>query len=342
MSLPELLTGRLEGEEIIEQIPLGGDDVLVVTPTQTVVYRAEGLLSDESVETYSHQAEKISVSVGRRKAKITLKYGLDGEDTLALPVKKVDTVLEPLVAGVLKHTGAIEPDETVFRLFRFSDLSLVITSSRLVKHIGTAVWDLDAEQYHYDDVTDLTFEDGSVATSIVLTLNGRQERFKTPNEDARAVSETLSEVICAHHDVESLEEFRLTIEEQAEDEPEEMPDDSKSSLDFGDGLTPLGADRNDSQTQSESEGARETTARESTTGHSQSAELSLENSLSEAEQTEADAFEGSPFESAGPVADDELTAQVKQLTETIEKQAEQIERQGDLLQTLIEELRRGR
>jgi len=38
-----------------------------------------------------------------------------------------------------------------------------------------------------------------------LTHGGRSERFKAPNESARAVRETLVDAVCAYHGVDSLE-----------------------------------------------------------------------------------------------------------------------------------------
>ncbi|OYR77833.1 hypothetical protein DJ71_17695, partial [Halorubrum sp. E3] len=191
MSLPELLAGTVGDEEVVAEVPLGGADRLAVTPTRTLVYRGDGLLSDESVSEYSHDVERIAVSTGRRKAKLTLGYGLDGDETISVPAKRADDVLHPILAGVLSATGVTDPRASVVRPFRFSELTLVVTSNRLVKHVGSAVWDEEFEEFAYDDITDLDFEEGTVATAVVLTHGGRSERFKAPNESARAVRETL-------------------------------------------------------------------------------------------------------------------------------------------------------
>ncbi len=347
MSLPELLETTLDEESARERVSLGGDDVLVVTPTRVLIYRAEGLLSDESIQTYSLDAERVGVSVGRRKAKITLTYGLDGEDTITVPTKHVDTVLEPVIAGVLEAAGTVQDDESVLALFRFSDLTLVVTSARVVKHIGSAVWDLDAEQFSYDDVVDLTFEQGSVATSIVLTLDGRQERFKTPNEEARVVKERLTEAICAHHDVETLAAFRNKREAEAEAEAdaelsaEPADGGGANSLDFGDSeLDPLGS--NAAETTTDASFTPENPTTQTVSGTANSTTIEPDEPIAEESPTEADAFEGSPFESAGPVDEEDISVQLAELTEAVETQAAQLERQSELLEQLITELRRGR
>ncbi|SDM48663.1 hypothetical protein SAMN04487949_1825 [Halogranum gelatinilyticum] len=350
MSLPELVQSQLGDESVAARVTLGGEDELFVTPTRTLIYRAEGLLSDESVEEYGHDAERLLVSEGRRKSKITLDYGLDGEETFAVPSKRLSDALHPVLAGILNAAGITDPGETVKHTFQFSELTLVITSARVVKHIGNAVWDEDFEEFHYDDVTDLDFEDGSVATTVVLTTGDRQERFKTPNENARAVREGLTEALLAHYDVASLEEFRVTA---TPDEDEEPPE--RDNVDFGDGPDPLSA--NPGELSEAPKNATRTD--EEPTGNGADADLdspaavaeSLEQPAGTATGAEAatasdgtdetGGFDGSGFESAveqdGRVAD-ELAA----LTEAVEQQNRELRKQRETMTQLIEELRQGR
>ena len=242
MSLPELLAGTVGDESVVAEVPLGGDDRLAVTPTRTLVYRGDGLLSDESVAEYSHDVERIAVSTGRRKAKLTLGYGLNGDETISVPAKRADDVLHPILAGVLSATGVTDPGESVVRTFRFSELTLVVTSERLVKHVGSAVWDEEFEEFAYEDFTDLNFEEGTVATAVVLTHNGRSERFKAPNESARAVRETLVDAVCSYHGVDSLEEFRVAVADDADDGTAAgTAGDASGTTDFGEGPDPLSA-----------------------------------------------------------------------------------------------------
>ncbi|RLM72962.1 hypothetical protein [Halorubrum sp. Atlit-26R] len=238
MSLPELLAATVGDEDVVAEVPLGGDDRLAVTPTRTLVFRGDGLLSDESVDEYGHDVERIEVSTGRRKAKITLGYGLDGDETLSVPAKRVDDVLHPILAGVLSASGVTATGETVVRTFRFSELTLIVTSERLVKHVGSAVWDPEFEEFHYEDLTGLDFEEGTVATAVVLVHDGRSERFKAPNESARAVRETLADAVCSFHGVESLEEFRVAAAEAEESAPDA---EASGTTDFGEGPDPLSA-----------------------------------------------------------------------------------------------------
>ena len=375
MSLPELLESELDGEPSVAEVQLGGEDVLVVTPSRTVVYRADGLLSDESVESYPHDAEQVDLSVGRRKAKLSLEYGLDGSETLSFPAKRVDNVLHPILAGVISAAGITEAGETVHKTFRFSDLTLIVTSKRVIKHIGSAVWDTDFEAFEYSGLTDVDFEEGSVATSVVLTHNGRQNRFKTPNSDARAVREAIVEAVCEFHGVTGIEELREAMASQ-----EDADGEAVDRLDFGDGPDPLSADPSELESEpantshqaddaesSVDEGLVASLEADDATGeatshaeppegaesidHSEPADRSdsidhagsgdQSQAVIEREES-ADAFEGSPFESAGPVDEDDLSAQLAALTETVEAQQQQLARQTELIETLIEELRRGR
>jgi hypothetical protein len=231
MSHPDIVQSALGDESVAARVDLG-DDALYVTGTRTILYRADKLLSDESVEEFPHGAERISVSSGRRKATLTLDYGLDGERSFSVPAKAVDRALHPVLAGTLNATGVTDPGETIKETFRFSELTLVITSDRLVKHVGNAVWDEEFEAFDYDDVTDLAFEEGSVATTLVVSLGRRQERFKAPNERAREVRERLMEAVLDHHGLDSLETLRERFGVEEADSP-------SSRMSFGDGPTPL-------------------------------------------------------------------------------------------------------
>ncbi|WP_372909809.1 hypothetical protein [Salinigranum sp.] len=233
MSHPDIVQSALGDESVAARVSLG-DDALFVTPTRTLLYRADSLLSDESVEEFPHGAERIDVSSGRRKASITLDYGLDGERSFTVPSKALDRALHPVLAGTLNASGVTDPGETVKETFRFSELTLVVTSDRLVKHVGSAVWDEDFDEYHFADVTDFAVEEGNVATTLVLTHDGRQERFKAPSDRSREVSERLTEALLTHHDADSLE----TLRERFTVDDEESP---SATMSFGEGPTPLSA-----------------------------------------------------------------------------------------------------
>ncbi|MFO8114314.1 MAG: hypothetical protein R6U01_02970 [Halorubrum sp.] len=412
MSLPDLLAETVGDESVAAEVSLGGDDRLAVTPTRTLVYRGDGLLSDESVTEYSHDVERISVSTGRRKAKLTLGYGLDGDETISLPASRADEVLHPVLAGVLSATGVTDPGESVLRTFRFSELTLVVTSDRLVKHVGSAVWDEEFEEFSYADLADLDFEEGTVATAVVLAHGGRSERFKAPNESARALRETLVDAVCAYHDVDSLEEFRVTV--AADDEGDA---DTDGTTDFGEGPDPLSAspvadaeadaegrdgvaDEGDTPLSADDAGGADPTdeadplgaaeparpaadADGAVAGRSSGSDPLTERPVDDsavgvdsppatdvasdtagepggptgraasagvgepaardeaAAQTDDDAFDGSPFESAG-VEGEDLATEVAELRHTVEQQSERLDRQSTLIEQLIEELRRGR
>ena len=236
MDVPGIVQGALDGEEVAASVSLGGEDALFVTPTRTLVYRSESLLSDESVESYPHDAERVTVKDGRRKTRITLTYSIDGERDFAVPSSAADDVLHPVLAGVLNGAGVTDPGETVVQTFRFSELTLVVTSDRLLKHVGSAVWDADHEQYHFEDVTGLDFEAGSVATQIVIEVDGRPQRIKTPNDHVAVVRERLTQALFAYYDVDSLDELNALV-----DPADPAAEPSGSTVDFGEGVDPLGS-----------------------------------------------------------------------------------------------------
>jgi len=315
MDVPGIVDATLDGEEVATSVSLGGEDAAYVTPTRTLVYRGEGLLSDESVEEYPHDVERVSVSEGRRSATIHLDYGLDGDRDLSVPVDSVDEVLHPILAGVFSARGVTDPGETLVRTYRFSELTLVVTSERLVKHIGEAVWDEEYEEVPYDSVTGIAIEEGNVASQFVLETRGRTERIKTPNEQARDVRETVQQALFDYHGVSTRDEFERAVGDSDAASPDDDPaaDDAEEVSFAESGLDPIEG------TSTADDGEAETEA--------------------------GDGFTDSPFETASAEPDPgdaEVAEQIAALREALDQQQELIERQQQTIERLAERLTRDR
>jgi hypothetical protein len=216
MTLPDAVRAALDDEPVLDRIELDGERELFVTSTRLLRHRSEGLLSDESVEEFPYDVERISVSEGRRTTAIALEYAGD-ERTLSVPAGRLEAVLDPLLAGVLSADGVIDADERIVEAFRFDELTAVVTDRRLIEHIGAAVWDGEYEDTSFEGVTGLEIERGRVATGVVLTADGRRERVKVRNERARPFEERLRGAIRAYHGVESVDE--LAVERTETDDP---------------------------------------------------------------------------------------------------------------------------
>lgn len=230
MEVPDLLTHRLDGEPRAT-VALEGEDIAVVTRDRTFIYREEGLLSDASVEVYSNSIERLSISQGRRKTTFQLGY-IDDSRQFAVTNSRAEVMLEKLFGGILASTGVLDDSERIRGVYLFSDLTVVVTDGQLLKHIGEVVWETDAETYPFDAVTGLDFEEGNVATQVVLWVAGRAERIKAPSEDAPLLQRTLTQALCEYHGVDSLEQ----LNEISRTEPE---DASSSSIALEDGISPL-------------------------------------------------------------------------------------------------------
>lgn len=248
MSVPGIVQERLAGEEVTQRVSLGGEDEVFVTGSRTLIYRSDGLLRDESVEEYSHDAELLSVSEGRRKTRLTLEYAIDGTKEFTLPSGSADAVIRHVLAGVLRSGGVIGEEEQVVATYRFSELTLVITTERLVKHIGEAVWDDEFEEYPFERLTGLEFEDGSVATQIVLETDGRPTRIKAPSDRAAEVRRYLEQAVCNYYGVDTLAELNAVVAPEEDEAPaDDAPDGGAGdpTVDFGEGVDPLGANTED-------------------------------------------------------------------------------------------------
>jgi len=393
MEVPQLVRERLGDESVEGTVSLGDEDVVCVTPTRTFVYRGEGLLSDESVAVFSHDVEQFDVSDGRRKTSFRFEY-VEGSDSFSVPGNRAGSVLKLLVGGILQVAGVIDDEESVSEVFTFSELTLVVTSHRLVKHVGAAVWDDDFEVYPYGDVTGLSFEEGSVATQVVLSVDGRPERIKAPSDHARKVERTLKQALFSYHGVDSLAALNEKVAPEDDQLDDAGDDDQRSagSLALDESISPLvgGSDDGesdspavsetqtpdsptDSETQTPDSSAASPSAtdntrvsespRSSETRTSESAEPSRTDTQSadatggrEAGTGSGPTEEGSvetvsTRETATARSDDAavdpedietIKKQLSTLATAVKKQNQLLRDQQETIDTLIEELRRGR
>lgn len=218
MSRSELVESRLGDEEVVATVSLAGDDMLVVTPTRSLLYRAEGLISDESVEEFPHDASRLTIDEGRRKAKIRFEYPIQDPRTMSVPPEVLNSVLHYVVAGVLNVRGVTDDGEVVRRVFRFNELTLVITDRQLVTHIGTVLWDDEFDQFRYEDLTGLEFEEGSIATQVALYIDDRSQRIKVPPDRAAELEQELTGALVSYYEVDDPAELDDALGVEEEDE----------------------------------------------------------------------------------------------------------------------------
>lgn len=325
MEIPDLVQAELGGEEVRAGVTLGDEDAVCFTSTRTLVYRGEGLLSDEKVDTFPYDFERLKLSEGRRKTKLTLFY-TDEKREFGVPGDRAQPVLERVLEGALRAAGIAEANESVHGVFRFSELTLVVTDNRVLKHLGSVTWDGDFESYPFTDVTSLDFEEGSVATAIVLAVNNRPERIKAPSDQAPTVRKTLQEALFAFHEVSSLEELNAKVGS----EPDEA--DDTDSLGLESGIDPLVSDRDGTE-------APEPTSSTDSTA-STAGEPTTTAEPTEPTPSGQPTVEGPAQTSAGDI--EALEEQVAELTAAIEAQNERIEKQEATIKMLIKELRQGR
>lgn len=325
MELPALVEQHLGDEEPRSMLALGDEDMVVFTASRTLVYRGDSLLRDATVERYSHDIERLGVSAGRRKTTFVLE-SMTGTDQFSVPHNRAQEVLSHLLGGVLEAADILEEDESVKGVYRFSDLTIVVTDARLVKHVGTAIWDGDYTEFPYEALTGLTFEDGRVATQIVIRVEDGSERIKAPSDDAPLLRETLTEAVLAYHDAASLQELNDRLGPDTDDRP------SVAASMIDENISPLIEREDTDPATSTQTGVAEPLDTSSTGNSSSRDELGRDASDPEASgftfgSTEAD-------ESNLAAAVEALEEQVTAQQQRIEEQAERIEQLEAILESL--------
>jgi hypothetical protein len=323
MELPELVDRRLD-ERPRSTVALDGEDVAVFTADRTLVYRGDSLLRDASIETYGHDIERLTASTGRGETTFVLEY-VSGRKELTVPEGHAEAVLERLLHGILETGDVLDSNERVQGVYLFSDLTVVVTDSRLVKHVGPAVWESDSETYPFGAVTGLDFEEGDVATQVVLWVDGRAERIKAPSEEAPLLRRTLTRTLCAFHNVDSLEQLNERLEADTDDPA------PHSSIALEEEISPL----------------IETTDEQENTGTDAIGAVTDDGWLEPDDTDRPEPADNGDTRSAVSVSDragdnelgeriDALERQVSELARTVDRQNELLERQSRHLSALAE------
>lgn len=306
MDQPDLVASRLGEEDVVATVNLSGEDALVITPSRSLLYRGEGILSDESVTEYPHDVERITASAGRRKTTIELEYPIEESRTMSVPKASVDSVLHYLLAGMLNAKDITDPGESVQGVYRFNELTVIITDKRIVMNVGESVWDEEFDEYRYRDLTGLEFEEGRVATQVVLYIDGRSQRIKAPKGRGEAFKQDLREAIFAFYDVSDMATLQATLGTVGGEEP---ATETTSAIAFDEAVEPLGA------------------------GSAQEEEPAEESTETE---------ERAPTEAIPPADLEELEAVIKRLQEAVSEQRDLLEAQQDALDDLVATLTRDR
>lgn len=341
MDLPARVEDALGEESVAASVELGGEDMLYVTPTRTLIYRGQGFLSDDSVSEHAHDAERVELDVGRRKATFHLEYGIEDPTEFSVPADVVDDVLHPVLAGVLNASGVTTSGETALHTHRFSELTLVITSHRVAKHVGSAVWDTEFESVAYEDMTGLALEEGSVASQLAMETADRTQRVKIPQDQAKIVHQRVEEALCDYHGVASYDAFERMVAEETDDAGGDTPAGE------GDGFVDTGLDPIETRGSDAADAAPASTQTKGSDPDEEFHADALEaGSTTQPEAPEAppdrdDDFADSPFESATTQhVDDDVEQRLKALETVIEDQQALLEEQRELLRKLLEDLNR--
>jgi hypothetical protein len=150
-------------------------------------------------------------------------------------------------------------------------------------------------------------------------MGDRQERFKAPNDSARELREALVAALLDHTGHDSLEAFRAARAGDGEGDEAEAGEGMAVE-----GLSPLGSDSSESTDDGQS-GTGDAVAGVDVVGGG--GESVTESGAGASVETDANA---------------DVAAELAALREQVERQGERIDAQRELIDQLIEELRRGR
>ncbi len=333
MDVPGIVRERLGDERRMTSVNIGGDDRVYVTPPQTLVYHSSGLFSRESIDEYSHDARRFDVSADRREASFAFEYA-DGVRGFSVPRERIETILPPVLAGVLQTSGRIESDESIEESYRFGERTLVVTDRRVLTSVGEAVWDRDHESYEYESITDLRFED-----ALVIEISGQSRRIELSGDGRREAYETVEGALLAYHGVDSVEKLPQEGSEhdQSQTDSESTFSEWKSPQETQEASQTAGIENAESSTESATPpSSPPPDGHPSKPPIREAPESSESETGTQTETTTSSTETSSPDRDTGDTRD--FAGELDALRESVEHQTELLERQQESLERLIETL----
>ena len=219
MDIPSLLSDSIkEGEKIVSRVLIASGTHMITTTERVFIHREEGIINNEIFEEYSLGVDQISVFSDRRKARIVLNYGLEGTREFSVYAKYYDRIVDPLVRGVLKATRVVQSGELIRHVYRYGQLTIVLTDKQFLKHIGVALWSRDYESYQYEDIARIDIEKGGVSAEILIEHKGRMHRIKTDKERARLICVQSRNGLALYRGCKDYQEYEKRIPSISSDE----------------------------------------------------------------------------------------------------------------------------
>ena len=194
----------VDEDELINQIELDDHRTLFVAPSRIIVYRESSLLAEESVDTYSTDVERLLLDEGKKQVTVTFEYADEDDHELQLPPETMANALKALLASVVRTNGVVDEDESIRELFRFNEMTVILTDRRVIQHLGTSLWADAHNSIEYEDIRDIRTEEGTISTGVIIETTESAERLKIPQDAADRFVELLDQSVCEFHDVASL------------------------------------------------------------------------------------------------------------------------------------------
>lgn len=204
MSLPGGVSVLVDEDDIVDRVALDDHRTLFVTPSKVITFRERSLLTEESVEVYPTEVEQLLLDEGKRQATVTFEYADGSSRELQLPTDTMAAGLKALLASVIRAMDIVQGDEVIIDLHRFKELTLVVTDSRLLKHVGWALWATAYDAIDYATITSIETEEGQVSTGVNIGTTDGNEWLKVPQSVADRFVSRFERAVCEFHGVTDL------------------------------------------------------------------------------------------------------------------------------------------
>lgn len=219
MELPDVISDLiLDDETILSRTLISNGVELIVTSTRLFLYRGVGLINTESFEEYKLNVDRISISLDRKKAQIILDYGINRPSVEFQAHRKyLDMIYDPLIRGAIHANNTLQQRESIKKICRKGELTIVLTNMKILKHIGTSLWDIDFESFDLETISKIYVDAGGISSELIIESNNRLHRIKTTANIAQSLCDSSINELISFHNFPTYSEFQKSSLSSSDD-----------------------------------------------------------------------------------------------------------------------------
>jgi hypothetical protein len=126
-------------------------------------------------------------------------------------------IYDPLIRGAIHAKNTLQQGESIKKICRKGELTIVLTNMKILKHIGTSLWDIDFESFDLETISKIYVDAGGISSELIIESNNRLHRIKTTANIAQSLCDSSINELISFHNFPTYSEFQKSSLSSSDD-----------------------------------------------------------------------------------------------------------------------------